>query len=342
MDYQPLLPPRTACVGETLSGRGTLTRLPTLAAQNFGPRGFIITGRHSTLEGHWRRSATGEPTTDEVDALRTILADAKPDWVAAIGGGSVLDLAKAATGLCQLSQSTAYYQAHPEELRPSSIPLLAAPTTAGTGSEATTVSVLTCTEKHLKASIRHPSWLARLVVLDADTLNGAPREVIVHSGLDAYTQAYESLVSRYATPYTQQLSRLGLATIRRTLPQVAKGDYAPAQQLLEASYLVGVAFAQSHLGVVHGLAHPLGARYHIPHGACCAACLPAAVAFNQIYKLDLSLLDEVGFRNPFCGKTLLEREQIVAETLASGSTRANPRTVSAADAAALLETIFGV
>lgn len=342
MDYLPLLPPRTACVGETLSGRGTLTQLPALAAQNFGPRGFIVTGRHSTLEGHWRRSATGEPTTDEVDALRTILADAKPDWVAAIGGGSVLDLAKAATGLCQLSQSTAYYQAHPEELRPSSIPFLAAPTTAGTGSEATTVSVLTCTEKHLKASIRHPSWLARLVVLDADTLNGAPQEVIVHSGLDAYTQAYESLVSRYATPYTQQLSRLGLATIRRTLPQVAKGDYAPAQQLLEASYLVGVAFAQSHLGVVHGLAHPLGARYHIPHGACCAACLPAAVAFNQIYKLDLSLLDEVGFRNPFCGKTLSEREQIVAETLASGSTRANPRTVSAADAAALLETIFGV
>lgn len=340
MDIRSIITTTTYNVREVIAGRGKLGNLTSIATQRFGSRGFIVTGKHTSIPSDWQRSTSDEPTTDEVDQLRAVIAHANPNWVAAIGGGSVLDLAKAATGLSHLPKPTAHYQIHPEELTASQIPFVATPTTAGTGSEATLVSVLTNPTTSLKASIRHPSWLPQLVILDSETMFGTPRHVIVHSGLDAYTQAYESLVSRYATPATQAYSRLGLATVRRALPQLASGDFTPAQQLLEASYLIGTAFAQARLGVVHGLAHPLGARYHIPHGACCAACLPAVVRYNQLYQLDLSLLDEVNFVNPFKGLLLQNEEQIIAETLASGSTKANPRDVTADDVKNLLLSVF--
>jgi alcohol dehydrogenase class IV len=137
------------------------------------------------------------------------------------------------------------------------------------------------------------------------------------------------------------------------------GSEAAADRLLTGSYLIGIAFSFSRLGVVHGLAHPLGARYKVPHGLVCAVCLPHAIEFNRDsvagrYELvgqavggDLlarttELIEHLEIQSPFAGKKLIDKNEIVKETLASGSTAANPRPVTSADVEGLLNKIFGI
>ena len=298
----------------------------------------------------------GEPTLEQVEAF---LADArvhKPHWVAAVGGGSVIDLAKAGAGLLNATLPVVAY--HDGEPIPASfIPFIVAPTTAGTGSEATTVSVLTNTETGVKKSIRHPSFMARLVVLDAGLLDGCPREVVAASGMDALTQAIESYCSAGAVWFTDALALKAVAMIHGSLEAVYHGQKEKQEELLTGSYLAGIALSNARLGIVHGLAHPLGARFHAPHGLVCAVCLPHALAFNRaavpakydhlsnVVSMDIEeyvqgLQQHLELRSPFAGMHLVDREAIIDETLASGSTKANPRKVTADDVSLLLDRLF--
>ena len=285
----PLLLP-----ARTLSACGLIRNLAAEAAV-FGDCGVIVHGRSLAAGGTLQvimdaappamRLVTyphggGEPTLADVDRLRAFLCAHPCDWVAAVGGGSVIDLAKAAAGLLGAPEPTAVYQAG-AAIPPATMPFVAAPTTAGTGSEATVVSVLTDPARLLKQSIRHPSFMSRLVLLDADLLHSCPPATLAASGLDAFVQAFESYTSRLATPFTQALSELALVQIARTLLPVYRGDFTGAAELLEGSYLAGIALSHARLGVVHGLAHPLGSRWHAAHGLTCAVCLPVALAFNR-------------------------------------------------------------
>ncbi|MDD5705638.1 MAG: iron-containing alcohol dehydrogenase [Kiritimatiellae bacterium] len=365
-----MLPNPLLLPARTLTGEGCLLRLPE-AVREFGQRGVIVHGR--ALLGGGRlaqllaafpsgaqirayRHAGGEPTLDEVESLRGELRRDRPDWVAAVGGGSVLDLAKAAAGLADAPATAADYQSG-TPIPTATLPFVAVPTTAGTGSEATVVAVLTDSRRNLKQSIRHPSFMPRVVILDPLLLHDCPRATLAAAGLDALTQAYESLVSRYATPFTRALSELALKGIVESLPPMFDGDRAAAPRLLESSYLAGLALSHARLGVVHGLAHPLGARWHAAHGLVCACCLPAALRFNaaatagdmarlkQLIGQDFAELIETwlrkfGLTSPFKGTPLRETADIVRETLASGSTAANPRPVTGDDVIALLREIF--
>jgi alcohol dehydrogenase class IV len=177
--------------------------------------------------------------------------------------------------------------------------------------------------------------------------------------MDAIVQAFESWTSRHATPFSRALSELALLRLLDALPAVCGGDWSRAGDLLSSSYLAGLALSHARLGVVHGLAHPLGARWHAAHGLVCAVCLPAALAFNRpAIAADLdaleaklgepfetrvqNLLGALKLKSPFRGQPLplRDREAIVDEILASGSTAANPRPVTREDAAALLARIF--
>ena len=365
-----LLPPQLLLPSRTLAGAGTITKLG-VEARTFGSRGLLVHGRALAAAGRLERlraalpdgmtllthvHAGGEPTLDEVEAVRARLLANPVDWVAAVGGGSVIDLAKAAAGLCGAPQPVAAYQAG-AAIPPARLPLLAAPTTAGTGSEATVVAVLTDAARVLKQSIRHPSFMPRLVILDPELLQGCPPAVVAASGMDAFVQAFESYTSRSATPFTRALSELALVRIAHALPAVYGGDWSCAADLLEGSYVAGLALSHARLGVVHGLAHPLGGRWHVPHGLACAACFPAALKFNRpVIAADLAHLRaslgcdvetwletnmaRMQLVSPFRGQPLREHDAIVAETLASGSTAANPRPVTADDVQGLLEEIF--
>lgn len=365
-----MIPKSLLLPARTIVGAGSITSLAAEASV-FGAHGVLVHGRSLDASGKLReitgaapagmRIATvahdgGEPTLAAVDRLCAFLREHPCDWVAAVGGGSVIDLAKAAAGLRDAPELAAAYQAG-AAIPPATLPFIAAPTTAGTGSEATVVAVLTDPVRVLKQSIRHPSFMPRLVVLDADLLRSCPPPTIAASGLDAFVQALESHVSRQATPFTRALSELALTAIARTLLPVYRGDFSAAADLLEGSYLAGIALSHARLGVVHGLAHPLGSRWHAAHGLTCAVCLPAALAFNRPVigaTLD-DLRDRLGvdvealvgewmaamrLDSPFAGQPLRDREAIICETLASGSTAANPRPVTADDVAALLQTIF--
>ena len=358
------LPPETRC------SAGAARQL-FKECMAFGSRGVLVCGRslersgrlHTILEDNdsvdnvllWTHPG-GEPTLEQVELLRNDACEHNPDWVAAIGGGSVMDLAKASAGLLRAPLPVVAYH-DGEVIPPSETPFLAVPTTAGTGSEATTVSVLTNTASGVKKSIRHPSFMARAVILDAELLDGCPKPVIAASGMDALTQAIESYFSRGATWLTDTFALKAFTLILGSLERVYNGDRTKQEDLLLGSYLAGLALANARLGVVHGLAHPLGARYHIPHGLACGVCLPLALEYNReaiqgkydqlstLVREDIcdyvtALLQRLEVQSPFAGKRLEDTEAIIEETLASGSTKANPRSVTREDVASLLNQLF--
>jgi len=306
---------------------------------------------------NWRHPG-GEPTLDQLEDLLAAARGHGCDWIAAVGGGSVMDIAKAAAGLLNAPLPVQAYH-DGEAIEPSHIPFVAAPTTAGTGSEATMVSVLTNTNEELKRSIRHPSFMARCVILDPELLNGCPRSVLASAGMDALTQAIESFTSRNATWLTDAMAKEAIGLIAESLPLAYASDGQDAAgALLQGSYLAGLALSNARLGVVHGLAHPLGVRYHLPHGVVCSVCLLPALKFNRDamgakYREMGELLggdpvdcvsqlaETLGISSPFQGREVIDAEGIIQETLASGSTAANPRPVEASDVEALLSSIFG-
>ena len=366
-----LLPENILLPQQTMAKAGGAIGLVQRAAQ-FGSAGLIVHGaslrRAGTLDailGHgpvgmtvrtWQHDG-GEPTVAAVEALRAELRRDRPAWVAAVGGGSVIDLAKAAAGLCDAPESAAFYQTHNSAIPPARLPLVAVPTTAGTGSEATVVAVLTDPGRTLKQSIRHPSYMPKLVILDADLLASCPASTVAAAGLDAFIQAFESYTSRHATPFTKALSEVALVRIARALLPLYRGDQRAAADMLESSYLAGLALSHARLGIVHGLAHPLGVRTGVAHGLVCALCLPACLAFNRTtiqhdlddlkarHGVDVqeqveTWLAAMRLPNAFAGLHLADRDAVIRETLVSGSTAANPRPVTAEDVSALLGAIL--
>lgn len=360
------LPPRT------LIQRGAVTRL-LKECTAFGKRGILVHGHSLAARGvlktilaaspeglkvePWEH-AGGEPTLFHVsDLLRTARAY-NAEWVAGVGGGSVLDLAKTCAGLMHAQlKPVDYHSGAP--IAPTRVPFIAVPTTAGTGSEATTVCVLTNAETGVKKSFRHPSFMARLVILDADLLSFCPPPVIASAGMDALTQAIESYTSVGATEFSDGLALKAIALIGSNLEAVYTDPRSEqADPLLLGSFLAGVALSNARLGIVHGLAHPLGARYHAPHGVACAVCLPIAIEFNReviggkyaimsdtvgedLLTFVRRLLTIFDIQSPFAGKTIVDRDALIREVLASGSAAANPRKVGAAEVERLLDSIFG-
>ncbi len=354
-----------------LSGPGKLAELPA-EAHRFGSRGLLVHGRAfgdreaallanapARFAASVFRHRGGEPTLDQVDELRAAIRETQAEWVAAVGGGSVIDLAKAAALLVRAAQpAQAYQDGAPVES--DGLPFLAVPTTAGTGSEATINTVLTNTRTGAKKSIRDPRMMARVVILDPQLLATCPPAVIAASGLDALTQAVEAYTSRGATPFSDGLALQGLRLVAGHLEAVYRdAQAAETGGLLAGSFITGVALSFARLGVVHGLAHPLGSLYHVPHGLVCAVCLPHAIAFNRdamgakydalSAAVGLDLLDAVaglnarlGLRSPFAGQAVRSRETLIAETLASGSTKSNPRPVTRADVEWFLDRLFAL
>lgn len=366
-----LLPANLLLPQQTVAKPGAVLDLARLAAE-FGSAGLLVHGHSLRRSGMldailantpetfsirtWCH-AGDEPTVGAVERLREELRARRPHWVAAVGGGSVIDLAKAAAGLADAPETAAFYQTHNAAVPPATLPLIAAPTTAGTGSEATVVAVLTDPERTLKQSIRHPSYMPKRVILDPDLLTGCPSGTIAAAGLDAFIQAFESYTSRHATPFTRALSELALVSITRSLQPLYEGDTRASADMLEASYIAGLALSHARLGVIHGLAHPLGVRFHAAHGLVCACCLPACLAFNRdavaadladlrtrhgidVEKTVAGWLSTMQLESPFRGRHVEDRDAFIRETLASGSTAANPRPVTAEDVSALLDAIL--
>ena len=227
----------------------------------------------------------GEP---EVPAVRQGVAYAREQGcglVVAIGGGSVLDAGKAVAALLAHPGDLLDYLevvGRGQPLVEASAPMIAVPTTAGTGSEVTRNAVLMSPEHRVKASLRSLGMLPRLAIVDPELTLGLPPAVTAACGMDALTQLIEPYVSPRANPMTDLFCVEGMRVAARALPRVRRqpGDLEARTGMAWASLLGGLALANAGLGAVHGFAAPLGGMFRLPHGAACAAVLPYAMEVN--------------------------------------------------------------
>jgi alcohol dehydrogenase class IV len=228
---------------------------------------------------------TGEPTVEMVRSAVDRVLTAGCRLIISIGGGSAIDAGKAVAALATNGGNPVDYmevvgQAKPLTQPP--LPFIAIPTTAGTGAEVTRNAVLASPAHHVKVSLRSPTLLPRLAVIDPELTYELPPELTASTGLDALTQLIEAFVSRKANPMTDALCREGMRRAGRSL-RIAfeQGDSAPAREDMSlASLLSGLALANSGLGAAHGFAAPVGGMFTAPHGAVCAALLPHVMAVN--------------------------------------------------------------
>ena len=223
-----------------------------------------------------------EPPLETVDELLAIGRKYMVNTVVAVGGGSVIDAAKAAAALIPVEGRTADYFFGRLHLQRKGLFFAALPTTAGTGAEITNNAVLTDRESRIKQSLRHPSMVADAAVVDPDLTLSCPRELTAFSGLDAFVQAFESFTSPRASALTRALAAEAVRKIFHSLEEAWKEpeNIRARTEMAEASMLSGMAFSQTGLGAVHGLAHPVGSLLGVPHGLACAILMRPVLEFN--------------------------------------------------------------
>lgn len=276
-------------------GEGVGRELGSLA-RPLGQRALVVTGRHPERHAALAESLemphvffpiAGEPT---VEGIREGVAQARrigADLVIAIGGGSVLDGGKAIAALAvNVGDPLRYLEVVGEgrSLERPPLPVIAVPTTAGTGSEVTRNAVLAAPEHGVKVSLRHEWMLPKIALVDPELTHGLPPGITASTGLDALTQLIEPFVSSKASPMTDALCQDGLRRAARSLQKAWEDgmDRDARRDMALASLLGGMALANAGLGAVHGLAAPLGGLKPIPHGIACAALLPHVMEANLL------------------------------------------------------------
>lgn len=261
-------------------GAGRARELPALIA---GRRTLLVTGRRgspiaSDAAHHVR--VEGEPTIDDA---RRAAAFTDVEIVVAIGGGSALDLGKAAAALIANGGDPLRYLEVIGDGRPleqPSLPCVCVPTTAGTGSEVTRNAVLGSPTHGVKASLRSPRMLPAVALVDPELTYDLPPALTASTGLDALTQLIEPFVSAKANPFVDAICRDAIPRVIAALPRAVDGDRGARADMAYASLCGGLALANAGLGAVHGFAGPIGGRFPAPHGAICAVLLPHVVAMN--------------------------------------------------------------
>jgi alcohol dehydrogenase class IV len=210
------------------------------------------------------------------------------DFVLAIGGGSAIDLAKAVAALATNPAGDTVRDflegvGRGLQIANPPLPVVAVPTTAGTGSEATKNAVISSYDPHFKKSLRSDLMIPRLVLVDPELTIGLPPATTAQTGLDAITQLVESYISRRARPIPQALALAALPAAVAALPvAVRDGSDRPAREAMaHAALISGICLANSGLGMAHGVAAALGVHCRMAHGLACAVMLPATLAANR-------------------------------------------------------------
>ena len=274
-----------ATAGRIVFGPGSAAQLPQLVAE-LGERPFVVTGanpgRHAALIDALTDAATfpipSEPTMELVREAAAAARAHGAQVVVGLGGGAALDAAKVVAALVTNGGDPLDYAevvGRGLPLTERSLPVIAVPTTSGTGSEVTANGVVTSTEHRVKVSLRSASMLPAVALVDPELTLACPPSVTAHAGLDALVQCIEPFVSPFATPLTDGFCREGIARAGRGLRQayLDGGDLAARTDMSLCSLLSGLALANGKLGAAHGLAGPLGGFLGAPHGAITAAVM---------------------------------------------------------------------
>ena len=281
--------------GHIVFGDGAADQLRD-EVKKFGERAFVITGNHTNAEESplkelrelagveiWRSS--GEPSVEGVRAAVAAARQAKPNVIVALGGGSVIDTAKSVGILLRNEGDLMDYLeivGRGQTLAARTVPVIALPTTSGTGAEVTANAPIYSPEHQLKASLRSPAMIPAVAIVDPILTISSPPAVTASSGLDALTQCIEPFTSGKANALTDILAQEGLRRAAHGLREAyADGSNRQARENMAfASLLGGLSLANAKLGAAHGIAAPVGGMTGAPHGNVCAAVLAQCCEAN--------------------------------------------------------------
>lgn len=284
---------------EIIVGKGSLARLPEAAEKLGGKHGFIISGPHlnkmgivascsESLENAGIKvdaytETEGNPSVETVEKAAAAFCKSGADFIIALGGGSPMDVAKAVGVVARYGGSITEYEGGgrvPGDI----IPLIAIPTTAGTGSEVTAFSVITDYSRNYKLTVFSYKLIPAYAILDQELLTTAPVSVAAACGIDAMVHALEAYISKDASPFSDAMAEKALELIGKNIRRYVadRTDIEAAEAMITGSLFAGIAFSWARLGDVHAMSHPVSAYFDVPHGVANAILLPTIVEYNAL------------------------------------------------------------
>ncbi len=310
------------------------------------------------------------PTVNIVHDAAAKLKASGATSIIALGGGSPMDVAKAAGVVATYGGKVTDYEG-PNKVPGPIVPTIAIPTTAGTGSEVTASSVITDEERNFKFSVLSFEMIPAYAILDPELILGMPAHIAAACGIDALIHAAEAYVSTQASPFSDSMAEKGMELIGRSIRKFVadRRDIDAACDMLLGSNFAGIAFAWARLGNVHAMSHPISAFYHVPHGVANAVIFPTVLEFNQLadkgryekiynyiskvpsdayftpdmlVKEARALNEELGIPATFTEMGLKEEDipQLALDTHKSGNVHSNPRQSTPKDIEALFRKLL--
>ena len=284
---------------DIIFGKGSLKRLPELLEKSGSKKMLLISGpvlkkigmvekveeivKASGIEVEVFTDVEANPSVATVDKATEAYKKAGATSIVAFGGGSPMDVAKAVGVTAKFGGSiTEYEGAH--KVPGKIIPLIAIPTTAGTGSEVTAFSVITDHSRDYKLTVFSYELLPSYAILDPELLTSAPASVAAACGIDAFIHAEEAYVSTAASPFSDAMAEKAMELIGRNIRRFVarRTDLEAAEAMMTGSLFAGIAFSFARLGNVHAMSHPVSAFFNVPHGVANAVLLPVIAEYNAL------------------------------------------------------------
>lgn len=281
-----------------LYGRNSLEKLGE-QSKKLGKRAFIVTDTIMEKLGYVEKcmqqlnkkgitvstynKVDAEPTNIHVLEALSLCKEEKCDFIIGIGGGSCIDAAKAVAVLYTNGGEVEGYVQKDIEIENNPLPLIAIPTTSGTGSEVTSVAVITNKKTDVKMMMKHPSFIPKVAIIDPVLTSSLPPQITAATGIDALCHAIEAYISKVSQPLTDVLALSAIESIMKYL-RIAYEDgrnMEAREAMMIASLQAGIAFSNASVTLVHGMSRPVGALFHVPHGISNAILLPTVLEFTK-------------------------------------------------------------
>lgn len=281
-----------------LYGRNSLEKLGE-QSKKLGKRAFIVTDTIMEKLGYVEKcmqqlnkkgiivsiynKVDAEPTNIHVLEALSLCKEEKCDFIIGIGGGSCIDAAKAVPVLYTNGGEVEDYVQKDIEIENNPLPLIAIPTTSGTGSEVTSVAVITNKKTDVKMMMKHPSFIPKVAIIDPVLTSSLPPQITAATGIDALCHAIEAYISKFSQPLTDVLALSAIESIMKYL-RIAYEDghnMEAREAMMIASLQAGIAFSNASVTLVHGMSRPVGALFHVPHGISNAILLPTVLEFTK-------------------------------------------------------------
>lgn len=280
-------------------GVGSLKKLPEILKENNSEHVYLVSDHGLESIGVVKKvqdiveaggltcttflDVVPNPTVDVVNASTKMYKESGATSIIALGGGSSMDVAKATGVLATYGGEINDYEGLYKVPGPI-VPMIAIPTTAGTGSEVTASAVITDEAKNFKMSVISYEILPKYAVLDPELIMTAPASIAASCGVDALIHAMEAYVSNFASPFSDAMAEKAMELIGGNLRRFVanRKDEEAACAMMVGSTFAGMAFAWAKLGNVHAMSHPVSAYFHVPHGVANAVILPTVVEYNAL------------------------------------------------------------